>query len=253
MPRPVRSCSSARAAVPDRPELLGDAADADLAGAEHEFVRVEPGVAPGLQRPADHGPARAVGRQPGRRPPRSASCGRIGPGSRGYASTLAIDSSVNVGGKYRSPLRAAAIQLNSTDDAARNLATADRLVRAAAADGATLVVLPEKWPALGPGEVLRANAQPLDGPLVGWASALAARTGHRPRRGLDVGAARRARTSWRTRRCTSARTAAHTRRLPQDPPLRRGGRRVTPTASPSTRTPATRRSSARPPTARLSG
>lgn len=74
-------------------------------------------------------------------------------------------------------MRAAAIQLNSTDDAARNLATADRLVRAAAADGATLVVLPEKWPALGPGEVLRANAQPLDGPLVAWARDVAAELG----------------------------------------------------------------------------
>jgi predicted amidohydrolase len=70
-------------------------------------------------------------------------------------------------------LRAAAIQLNSTEDAARNLTAADRLVRAAAADGATLVVMPEKWPALGTGEVLRANAQPLGGPLVSWALQLA--------------------------------------------------------------------------------
>ena len=41
--------------------------------------------------------------------------------------------------------RAAAIQLNSTDDAERNRATAERLVREAAARGAQLVVLPEKW------------------------------------------------------------------------------------------------------------
>lgn len=71
-------------------------------------------------------------------------------------------------------MRAAAIQLNSTDDAAANRAAAERLVRAAAADGATLVVLPEKWPALGPGEVLRRNAEPLGGPLTAWACALAA-------------------------------------------------------------------------------
>nr|MBA2766555.1 carbon-nitrogen hydrolase family protein [Solirubrobacterales bacterium] len=39
-------------------------------------------------------------------------------------------------------MRAAAVQLTSTADTARNLATADRLVRAAARDGASLVVLP---------------------------------------------------------------------------------------------------------------
>ncbi|MBV9799406.1 MAG: carbon-nitrogen hydrolase family protein, partial [Solirubrobacterales bacterium] len=42
-------------------------------------------------------------------------------------------------------MRAAAVQLNSTDDVDRNLATADRLVREAASRGAQLVVLPEKW------------------------------------------------------------------------------------------------------------
>jgi predicted amidohydrolase len=46
-------------------------------------------------------------------------------------------------------MRAAAVQLNSTADADRNLATADRLVRAAAGDGARLVVLPEKWTVIG--------------------------------------------------------------------------------------------------------
>ncbi len=66
-------------------------------------------------------------------------------------------------------IRAAAVQLTAGPDAARNLATADRLVRAAAAAGATLVVLPEKWVALGPGEVLKANAQPFDGPALQWA------------------------------------------------------------------------------------
>ena len=66
-------------------------------------------------------------------------------------------------------MRAAAVQLNSTDDTERNLATADRLTRAAAADGATLVVLPEKWSVLGSGSDLRAGAQPLDGPAIAWA------------------------------------------------------------------------------------
>ena len=73
-------------------------------------------------------------------------------------------------------MRAAAIQLNSSADVDRNLAVAERLVRAAAAAGAELVVLPEKWSALGPGEVLAELAEPLDGPIVsacrGWAREL---------------------------------------------------------------------------------
>src|SRR4051794_6364118 len=66
-------------------------------------------------------------------------------------------------------MRAAAVQLNSTGDRARNLATADRLTRAAAADGARLVVLPEKWSALGTDDELLAGAEPLDGPSIAWA------------------------------------------------------------------------------------
>ena len=71
-------------------------------------------------------------------------------------------------------IRAAVLQLTATGDADRNLATAERLVRAAAADGAQLVVLPEKWVALGTGETLRANAQPIDGPAVTRVRELAA-------------------------------------------------------------------------------
>jgi predicted amidohydrolase len=66
-------------------------------------------------------------------------------------------------------LRVAAVQLNSTDDKARNLEVAERLVRAAAADGAGLVALPEKWNMLGGGEVLLAGAETLDGPSLGAA------------------------------------------------------------------------------------
>jgi len=73
-------------------------------------------------------------------------------------------------------LRAAAVQLNSTSDKARNLATAERLVRAAAADGAEFVALPEKWNLLAGGEELLAGAEPLDGPSLAaareWARAL---------------------------------------------------------------------------------
>jgi predicted amidohydrolase len=83
----------------------------------------------------------------------------------------AIDSSVNLAaeGDQTPVLRAAAVQLTATPDKARNLETADRLVRRAAADGARLVVLPEKWSVLGHGEDLRSGAEPLDGPAVTWA------------------------------------------------------------------------------------
>jgi predicted amidohydrolase len=66
-------------------------------------------------------------------------------------------------------VRAAAVQLNSDEDKDRNLATADRLTRAAAADGADLVVLPEKFNVLGGHDAYRANAETLDGQTVGWA------------------------------------------------------------------------------------
>ena len=70
-------------------------------------------------------------------------------------------------------MRAAAVQLNSTGDKERNLTTAERLTRAAAADGAELVVLPEKFTALGSEDDVVAGAEPLDGPAIGWASGLA--------------------------------------------------------------------------------
>ena len=66
-------------------------------------------------------------------------------------------------------LRVAAVQLNSTADPAANLAAADRLTRAAAADGATLIVLPEKWTAMGSDEDQQAAAETLEGPAIGWA------------------------------------------------------------------------------------
>lgn len=66
-------------------------------------------------------------------------------------------------------MRAGAVQLNSTEDTDRNLETADRLVRDAAARGAGLVVLPEKWTVLGTSEDLLRGAQPLDGPAIAWA------------------------------------------------------------------------------------
>jgi len=66
-------------------------------------------------------------------------------------------------------MRVAAVQLNSNGDKDRNLATAERLVRAAAAAGAEFVALPEKWNLLAGGEELVAGAEPLDGPSLGAA------------------------------------------------------------------------------------
>jgi predicted amidohydrolase len=63
-------------------------------------------------------------------------------------------------------MRAAAVQLNSTADKDRNLEVAERLVRAAADDGAELVALPEKWNVLGAPDALLAGAEPLDGPTI---------------------------------------------------------------------------------------
>jgi len=70
-------------------------------------------------------------------------------------------------------VRVAAVQLNSTADQVANMAAADRLTRAAAADGAQLIVLPEKWTAMGSQEDLRASAEPLDGAAMEWARAIA--------------------------------------------------------------------------------
>ena len=74
-------------------------------------------------------------------------------------------------------MRAAAVQLQSTPDRDRNLATADRLTREAAKAGADLVVLPEKWPALGTPEQTIAAAEPFDGPIQQWATGIAKELG----------------------------------------------------------------------------
>jgi deaminated glutathione amidase len=76
-------------------------------------------------------------------------------------------------------LRAAVVQLNSTGEKARNIEAAERLVRAAAADGAELIALPEKWNLLAGGEELIAGAETLDGPSLSaarsWARELSIR------------------------------------------------------------------------------
>ena len=74
-------------------------------------------------------------------------------------------------------MRAAAVQLNSTDDKARNLEVAERLVREAAADGAGLVCLPEKWTLLGGSQALLDGAEPLEGPSLSAARSWARELG----------------------------------------------------------------------------
>jgi predicted amidohydrolase len=71
-------------------------------------------------------------------------------------------------------MRAAAVQINSTQDRERNLATAERLVRAAAADGASLVLLPERFDMRGTPEDYERVGAPLESnPAVEWTRDLA--------------------------------------------------------------------------------
>ena len=60
-------------------------------------------------------------------------------------------------------IRIACVQMTSRADKAANLETADRLVAQAAATGADVVVLPEKWNAIGDAAVYHATAEPLEG------------------------------------------------------------------------------------------
>jgi predicted amidohydrolase len=68
----------------------------------------------------------------------------------------------------------ACVQLTSRADKAANLERAEELVDRAAAAGADIVVLPEKWNGIGGVETLRAVAEPLEGgesveAMAGWA------------------------------------------------------------------------------------
>lgn len=63
-------------------------------------------------------------------------------------------------------MRVAAVQLTSTADKPRNLEAAATQVRAAAADGARLVILPEWFNWIGDAEAVRTGAEPLDGPSI---------------------------------------------------------------------------------------
>ncbi len=60
-------------------------------------------------------------------------------------------------------IRVACVQMTSRTDKAANLTQAERLVAQAAATGADVVVLPEKWNAIGDAALYHATAEPLDG------------------------------------------------------------------------------------------
>ncbi len=74
-------------------------------------------------------------------------------------------------------MRVACVQMNSRSDKADNVAVATRLVRAAAAAGARLVVLPETWAFKGGRTESAGAAEPLDGPSNAALGALAAELG----------------------------------------------------------------------------
>jgi deaminated glutathione amidase len=74
-------------------------------------------------------------------------------------------------------MRATAVQLNSNENKERNLASADELTRAAASDGAHLVVLPEKFNVLGTHDDYANGAETLEGPTITWAREIASELG----------------------------------------------------------------------------
>ena len=122
-------------------------------------------------------------------------------------------------------LRVACVQMTSGPDKAANLESAERLVARAAATGADVVALPEKWNAIGSNEVLHAAAESLEAGESVAAMADWARASRDHARGrVDLRAARRAREALEHEPRLRARRRV-ARRLPQDPPLRRRGRR----------------------------
>ena len=74
-------------------------------------------------------------------------------------------------------ITAAAIQMSSTPDKHENIATAERLIRNAAASGADLVALPELWSCHGLEKVYRENAEPVPGPTTDFLGDLARELG----------------------------------------------------------------------------
>ncbi|MGB3682002.1 MAG: carbon-nitrogen hydrolase family protein [Rubrobacteraceae bacterium] len=74
-------------------------------------------------------------------------------------------------------MKVAAIQMSSTPDKEENKTTAGALIRAAVADGADLVALPELWSCHGLDSVYKQNAEPVPGPTTKFLSGLARELG----------------------------------------------------------------------------
>ena len=74
-------------------------------------------------------------------------------------------------------LKVAAIQMSSTPNKKENLATAERLIHAAASSGADLVALPELWSCHGLESAYRENAEPIPGETTHFLSNLAKELG----------------------------------------------------------------------------
>lgn len=78
------------------------------------------------------------------------------------------------------PIRVSAVQMTSSPDVERNLATAERLVRLSAERGARLVALPEAFAYLGPEAGKRLVAEPVtepSGPILERMATIARETG----------------------------------------------------------------------------
>jgi predicted amidohydrolase len=73
-------------------------------------------------------------------------------------------------------MKIAAIQLAASDNVERNVNTAEALIDEAVSKGAQVVALPETWTCIGENDkLIRASAEPLDGPIVQRMQAVARR------------------------------------------------------------------------------
>src|SRR5712691_13029506 len=95
---------------------------------------------------------------------------------RGRAVAVGRSRAQGYCGGMPDKIRVACVQMTSRADKAANLETAERLVAQGAATGADVVVLPEKWNAIGDAAVYHATAEPLESgesvaAMSGWARA----------------------------------------------------------------------------------
>ena len=173
------------------------------------------------RRPAS--PAPRLTSQSGRLTPRRRRISWNHPSSLGVAPRAPLTPS-SYPQRMADRLRVACVQLNAGADKPANLEKAERLVARAAATGADVVVLPEKWNAIGGPDVFRANAETVEsGETFASLSSWARRHGVTIVGRLRYGAPRRAREALQY--LPGVRPSGRARRpLPQDPHVRRRGR-----------------------------